>query len=81
MADLDLRMEGGRDHGSQSYPLELLPIADAPLTGVLVLRLKGRDSGGVYCCPDPEGYERGHMSRIARSFAELLQDIEDYNWC
>jgi hypothetical protein len=75
--DLDWVMERCRDAGSRSYPPELLPVAEVFL-GVLLLRLTGRGAGAVLHCYDPDGYEPGHVYKLARSFAELLRDLDEY---
>ena len=76
--DLGLRMEGAREAGTRSYPPELLPVADTPVIGVLLLRLAGRGTGAVLHCYDPDGYEPGHVNKVAGSFAELLRDLDEY---
>jgi hypothetical protein len=75
--DLDWVMANCRDAGTRSYPPELLPVAEVFL-GVLLLRLKGRGTGAVIHCYDPDGYEPGHVHKVARSFAELLRDLDEY---
>jgi SMI1 / KNR4 family (SUKH-1) len=75
--DLDWVMTNCRDAGTRSYPPELLPIAEVSL-GVLLLRLKGRGTGTVVHCYDPDGYEPGHVNRVSRTFAELLRDLDDH---
>jgi hypothetical protein len=75
--DLDRVMEGCREAGSRSYPPEFLPVAEVSL-GVLLLRLKGRGTGAVVHCYDPDGYEPGHVNKVARSFAELLRNLDEY---
>lgn len=75
--DLDRVMDGCREAGSRSYPPELLPVAEVFL-GVLLLRLKGRGTGAVVHCYDPDGYEPGHVNKVARSFDELLRNLDDY---
>jgi hypothetical protein len=77
--DLDRVMTYCRDAGTRSYPPELLPIAELSL-GVLLLRLKGRGTGAVLHCYDPDGYESGHVNKVAGSFAELIRDLDDYVW-
>ena len=80
MTDLELRMAGGRDHGSRSFPPDILPVAE-PFVGVLLLRLKGRGTGAVFYCPHPEGYDpAGRLGKVAKSFAELVRDLDDYTW-
>jgi hypothetical protein len=77
--DLDWVMTCCRDAGSRSYPPELLPVVEVG-DGVLLLRLKGRGTGAVVLCYDPDGFEPGHVNKVAKSFAELLRDFEDWEW-
>jgi hypothetical protein len=79
MTDLTGRMAGARDFGTRSFPPELLPVADLSL-GMLLVRLKGRGTGAVLHCYDPDGYEPGHVNKAAASFAELLRDLDDSEW-
>jgi hypothetical protein len=52
----------------------------AELSLGVLLRLKGRGTGAVLHCYDPDGYEPGHVNRVAKSFAELLRGLDDSAW-
>jgi hypothetical protein len=47
---------------------------------VFLLRLNGREAGAVLYCYDPDGYEPGHINKVAESFAELLRDLDNFCW-
>src|SRR5262249_15082850 len=77
--ELDWVLTNVMSVGCRSYPPELLPVATVNI-GVLLLRLEGRRAGEVLHCCDPDGYCEWHLNTVARSFAELLRDFEDWDW-